>query len=434
MNTNRKPWIIFANVVNELMIEIPTMRYAKAMSAITPRKMWIANENDLIVTPVPIDPVFKKYVAKTIGINPDKVKTLTPKGELTDLLAHRVRMDDTFEKMGDYVKHHRDASLLPFASDRPTLSLAWEVGSPIWGYKEFPSRELMEAFYDINTKSGFRKLMHKLGIPTVKGCFCSGLQDLAANVEKLLCSSDKVIIKFDRSSNGYGHVIIGKEDIKNTTVLALLEKNLSCYSSQPFRFIVEQFVNFTALPSVEIEVTEQGPHILYICDQRCPGAAYSGMVTPPNTIDHNQQNRLSDVGLRFGNYLHSLGFRGICDVDCCLDDQGQFFATESNFRRTAGTFIDYLARRLVDPDYYPHTCWVQDAAVANGDITFESVLEYIENENIAFNPETKTGVLIHSNTIHLDNKIRYIIFSNLLEEAFDIEKRFLKMEGAVLHQ
>jgi hypothetical protein len=75
-------------------------------------------------------------------------------------------------------------------------------------------------------------------------------------------------------------------------------------SEQPALFIVEQFMPFVAVPSVELNVAQKGPEITYICDQRSYRNAWRGMVTPPFNLDETVCRKLEEIGMAFGYAVH----------------------------------------------------------------------------------------------------------------------------------
>jgi len=89
------PALIFGNVVNQLMTTVPSPGHARALSIVSPRKIWLAREGDLVITPTTIDSSFKEYACKIMAVDPMEIGTMSPDGEDTRFLADRV-IDSNF--------------------------------------------------------------------------------------------------------------------------------------------------------------------------------------------------------------------------------------------------------------------------------------------------------------------------------------------------
>lgn len=420
--------LIFANLLNELMLAKPEHLYAKNLSPVTVRKIWIANEGDIVITPVTINENFKNYACSLLDESPEKIHTLSPAGENTSYLADRLLNDQAlFEQVRDLVKERpQDFQMLCFAHDKPTLDLARQLDISLSHYKKFPDDSLLKLIYLLNKKSGFRQTVEALGFQTPPGAFCEGVEELVKTIERLLKSYETIIVKFNRSSNGYGHWIINRSEFAAPEFQEKLEQYLARYQ-QPRNFVVEAFIDIKAVPSVEMLVDENGPQLLYVCNQRCPHASYSGMVTPPQDLSPDIIEKLTHAGHVFGNYVYNKGFRGVFDLDSCLDNNNQLYFTETNFRRTAGTFIDSLAKRLISPDYYQHHVWIQDAKLSPVVSSFAQAHSMLSDSGLNYSHDNKTGVILYADTFSADQKCRYIIFGKDILTAQTIENEFIKI-------
>lgn len=422
------PKLIFANLLNELMLAKPEQAYAKNLSPVTVRKIWIAKEGDVVVTPAEIKSDFKNYACTLLGEAEDKILTLSPAGENTTYLAERLQQNEAiFQQVSDRITASSEPfEMLCFANDKPTLDLARKLNVALAYYKELPDESLVRLIYALNMKSGFRHTVEELGFNIPKGVACEGKEALIKNIETLLKSHETIIVKFNRSSNGYGHWIINREQFASPDFQENVDKYLARYQ-QPKSFVIEEFIDIKAVPSVEMLVDENGPQLLYVCNQRCPHASYSGMVTPPQDLSASVIDKLMQVGNVFGNYVYSKGFRGVFDIDACLDSNNQLYLTETNFRRTAGTFIDSLAKRLIAPDYYSHHVWIQDAKLAPSITSFEEARNLLYKSGLNYAHANKTGVILYADTYAADKKCRYIVFGKDIVAAQAIENDFINL-------
>ena len=425
MPERQHPQIIFANLVNELMVAAPSPAYIKAMSVVTPRKIWLAREGDVIVTPRPIEDLHKRYACSILGIDPNKVVTLSPGGEPTDSLSRQVLQGDLLERLSALIAERPGIDILPFALDQPTLDLVETLDIPLHWYRELPGPKLRQALYELNTKSGFRRAAERQGMRIVSGAYCEGIDELASKVEELLPLTGGVVIKPDRSSNGFGHVILHRSEVGDQDLRSHLAQRVdsTLTPQQPRVFTVEAFLDFVNVPSVELVVQEEGASLLYICDMRTVNNMFTGMVTPPINLSPQSEKELLRIGKIFGDYVHGLGFRGICDVDAGVTADGTLYANETNFRRTGGTYLDSLVKRLVGDNYLQTHVWWADGRVGHGEQDFAAGLAALHETGLAYSSGTGAGVLLTANTVSIDRKWRYLILAPNHEQAAEIESK-----------
>lgn len=417
------PEIIFANIVNELMVAVPSAAYARAMNVVTPRKVWLSQEGDVIVTPRPVDDFFKRYACSTLGVDPDEVVTLTPEGAASDLLPVAVMKDERMlARLRALIAERPGIDLLGFALDRHLLKLVETLEVPLHGYSAPPSAGLRAVLYDLNTKSGFRRAAEKLGLRIVPGAYCEGLADLTKNVAEIIKHTGGVIVKMDRSSNGFYHIIFRLEDVGDRPLRDYLSERLAAYPEQPQNYTVEALMPFVSVPSVELTVEEAGGRLLYLCDQRCPNNSFTGMLTPPPDLPPHIEEELLRVGRLFGDYVHAAGFRGVCDVDVGVVPDETVYVTETNFRRTGGTYLDTLMRRFIGEDYLRTHVWWADSRIGEGGLQFSEGCAAVAEARLAFDPAQGAGIILTADTVSIDGKWRYLIIARSHQEADHFEK------------
>jgi hypothetical protein len=305
--------------------------------------------------------------------------------------------------------------------------LARDLGIPIEGYDSVPSPEVCELIYKMNTKSGFRASAQALGLPVVPGVSCEGLAALTRAVADALAEDGDVIAKLDRSSNGYGHLIVRRGEVSPAALGDFIRSGLAHVADQPQSFTVERLMPFVSVPSIELEVDDAGPHFLYLCDQRCPNGSFSGMVTPPPEMPAGVERELHRAVDLFGESIHRLGFRGICDIDAGVTADGTVFLTESNFRRTGGTYLHSLASRLLGESYLDSHVWVADSRRGTKELGFFDALDAIRAAGLAYDAGSREGVLLTADSVAFDGRWRYLILAESVERAGTIENRLAEL-------
>ncbi len=158
--------------------------------------------------------------------------------------------------------------------------------------------------------------------------------------------------KTNRASNGFGNVVI-----RLGSKAKIDEQIEDAIAGQPIRdcgWVYEEYLPFFGTPSIEMLIDDVGTSVFYSCDQRTVDNAWTGMVTPAEQSPFAPQ--LLQAGTALGTWLRARGYRGIFDVDSGTYEGG-FVVTEANVRRTGGTYLEELARRLY-PVLSP-TRWLQ---------------------------------------------------------------------------
>ncbi|HEY0021494.1 MAG TPA: peptide ligase PGM1-related protein [Longimicrobium sp.] len=417
------PRLVFANIASPVMLPVLPAAYARRLNGVSPRVVWTAREGDLLVTGRPVPPDLMEYACGVLGMDPGAIETLSPRDGLELPLAEALRREGLAEGCARAARARPGIRFSPFALDRPTVAFGRELGVPFEGYSPgAPDDGVVELVHALNTKSGFRRRAAALGIPLAPGQACEGAGQVAAAARRLWAEWDAVLVKADRASNGFGHAVIHRRD-GAAAARAAVDEALAPLAGQPQRFVVEAFLEVAWMPSVEVEVDDAGPRILYVSDQRCPGHSFSGLLTPPVDTPAGALERLEAYGLAFGAWAHGAGYRGVFDVDACVTPGCALYATESNVRQTGGTYLHRLAERILGDGYWERReVWWHDAITgAEPGLGIAGAVQALEGEGAAFDPATRRGVLPLVDTADIDGKWRYILFAGSVAEAAEFE-------------
>lgn len=401
---------VLGNLVNDVMIENAPPSYARTMASVTPRKLWLARPDDCLVVLAPCGRSFRDYVERTLGIDLGRVDLVQPDEIFT---GHAL---DLVERAGAVEKVVSRSELLPFVLDRRTVDFASRTGTPVAGYHGIPTERTVRAVREINTKRGFRSIARALGLPVAAGGHAATLPELCARVEDFLQKRPAAIVKINRSSNGYGTVVVRADHPKSPTdqitgTVAADERGCG--------WVYEEFLDFVSVPSVEMIVEEHGPVPFSSCDQRTVNNAWTGMTAP---ADPRGAAVAHEAALAIGWWLHGEGFRGVFDVDCCLLTDGHV-VTEANVRRTGGTYLEELARRLTG-EASPY--WLADVRRGRRGPGFDTAVGAIESAGLATGT---TRVVLTADTTETDGRWRYLVVGGNRAEVLDAERLLTSILG-----
>lgn len=414
MNAQRT---ILANLVSDIIADRPTDAYRLAMAAVTPRKLWQARPGDCVVMLAPCTPAFRDYVAEVSGLDVDQVEIVAPT-EIRGVHALEVAAD-----LGALEQITARPELKPFVLDGPVLEFGRRTGLHVLPYTRLPEDGTLRALRLINTKDGFRRIAAGLGLPVANGGYANTPAELAGRLVSFFKDHSAAIIKTNRSSNGHGNTVIRPDAHRS------IEKQVQdAVAGQPTRdcgWVYEEFLPFTGAPSLELEIVDHGTIDFYSCDQRTVNNAWTGMVTPAAAGPNHEDLRSAAAAI--GKWLHGQGYRGFFDVDCGVYDGG-YVVTEANVRRTGGTYLEELARRLRPGDSPVH--WRADVRLGTSGLDFAGAVSHLAAAGLSDSTAAVQAVLT-ADTVAVDGKWRYLVVGDDDESIAEGERNLEQILGIV---
>ncbi len=398
--------VYLANLLNTVMIDQPPAGYARTMAAVTPRKLWLAEPGDCVVVLAPCAGGFREYVESVTATPSHSIDVIAP-DELTP--AHPV---DIVEGADAVRLVEARELLVPFVVDEPVLEFAQRTGMEIHPYQRHPAPETIETIRAVNTKAGFRVVATELGLPVADGGFAPTVADLAVALAEFLHDHPAAIVKVNRSSNGCGTFVCRSGD----DIEQHIEHSVTDVATRHCGWVYEEYLPFVAAPSVELFVDDNGVHDFYTCDQRTRDNAWTGMVTP--AVPSPSLDQLVHAATRFGQWLRQRGFRGYFDVDGGTV-AGGYVVTEANVRRTGGSYLQQLARRLAPGEHPTH--WLADVRTGETRMNFTQAVSAIEHARLA-DPAAPACVLLTADTLAIDGKWRYFVIGRNPAAIADAER------------
>ncbi|WP_414170000.1 hypothetical protein ACMATS_33200 [Streptoverticillium reticulum] len=399
---------ILANINSDTMAEHPTDRYLRAMALPTPRMLWEAEPGDCVVLLAPCPPHFRDYVARTLGLDVDRVDVVAPPETAT------VHALDVVDALGATGRLTGRPVLEPFALDRPVLEFARRTGVQLYPYSACPDNSVLDTVRRVNTKSGIRETVAALGLPVADGGFAATRDRLVEKLVAFLSDRPAAIVKTDRSSTGFGNLVI--EAGAPASRARRIQEVLGNGPDPACGWTFEEYLPLTASPSMEMLCEDAGVREYYSCDQRTVNNAWTGMVAP--AAEGPWHGELRKAAVLVGNWLHARGYRGIFDVDCGTYDGG-YVITEANVRVTGGTYLEKLARRLRPGDAPVH--WRADSRPGGPGPGFAEALRRIEAAGLA-DPSAAARAVLTADTRETDGKWRYLVVGRDAESVAAAER------------
>lgn len=384
------------------------------------RLAWLLEPGDVMVHAQPVDPHFLDYVAGVRGVDPAELTVVVPEPRrdgtafLTD---DRILDERLVARLRDLVREHGIDRVLPATFDRTVARLVDLIGLPDtppgYGFFEQDGSVL------VNSKVAFRALAAGVGVPIAAGTVTDSPTDAAAYVSASLDAGEAVIVKQDLHMGGRGNEILARHDLRQigasdlTLLATAAEVSAHCaarwdrYSAGGRNRVVLEHYHPDALPlGSEVLIDESGVELRNVCEMRMRPVV-SGMVLPGMEVTGTQLKSFSEAVLAISEPVRAIGYRGYMNIDGIVATDGRVLLTEFNGRLGGTTHLDAIARLLLGSTY------LDEALLVTGHSwrapSFRAALRALTAAGLAYNPATRTGVLLTCDNSRQSGIVEYCI-------------------------
>jgi hypothetical protein len=207
------------------------------------------------------------------------------------------------------------------------------------------------------TKSGFRNLAEKIGVPCPKGF--EDLNDKEKVLEAILNlkgKAEEIVIKEDEGLGGRASTVLNLNDFfkkfkKETEDLLWEALHRIPQVSKDSGYIVEEWIpEVLSSPSVQIEINSKGKVSIFSShDQNLSGKykKYVGCIYPSSGIKKFEKEILAD-STKVAEFLRDEGYVGFFGLDLVITENSYYFV-EANIRKTA-TIYPRAASKVIFRD------------------------------------------------------------------------------------
>ncbi|MDX6573997.1 MAG: hypothetical protein QOC86_3153 [Gaiellales bacterium] len=447
------PKVIVANVDSDSMCgnDMPPEIHALS-SMCCDRLLVMAEAEDLVILPHPVSQQFIDYLSGLLGRElSERNVVVPPDGDVRQLILNDASLNsghvaDEIRKRagGDLTGWRMEAYFL----DRPVVALADSLGIPLAGIDEGTDQACRDFLRcggaeTFNSKVLFRQLAGSVHAPVPSGRVASTQQELGVALRTLLPDTGRVIIKQELNSGSAGNTVVTIFDETTLTgasrVVQVPEEgaDLAAVAAQLWPLVALQ-----RNTRVVVEAYHKAAHVYY-SELWVPGPLgsprmlnFGEMRMEPTFIGFEIPGQqmlpadLADMSAHSMNLAAEAGRRGFVgylNIDSITTLDGTLFFNEVNGRMGCCTNIDYLARVLIGEDYTRQRVvltynWIDVA-------DFAVAVQALESAGVAFDPETKTGVVIAVEDVARCGAIDYMVVGHDVAHARELEKRALVAFG-----
>lgn len=386
--------------------------------ALSQRAFFWEDDNKIVVTPFPIPT--KLFDLNTKILELSNITNYSPKtGGLN--LSDSVDINSFKKLVGD-----RNVVFSPYAITPSFLKFV--DGLKANGLNIFVDNMPVNGGYDLikylDSKSGFRTEIEKIGAKYPEGYICKTLDDLKNKIDWFKTNKRGFVIKADQGESGWGLIIV--KDFRITTESFINQVTSETIWSNG-SYIIEELIDIDETsgggsPSAELLITDSEVKITYLCGQIVTNGEFQGTVVGKDAVPNNIAKKINESAVIIGKHFQTLGYRGIFDIDYVISKTGEIFAVEANARRTGGTHVYDLAKRLFSVDFENHTFISNDHFEYSNKI--KSVAELlVKASKLIFSKDSQKGVIIILIN-ETDNILGYVAVGNDLKMATNIAEKF----------
>lgn len=167
-------------------------------------------------------------------------------------------------------------------------------------------------------------------------------------------NNNSCVLKANLGESGWGAVFIKKEYFKNSVEVKKYIKNefqLDSIWDNELILVEKYKVPGKKIsggsPSSELFLSEKGAKITYLCDQIIGSKGdFFGVALGNDLMNSGAISLIRKISLKIGRRFWRLGYRGFFDIDFVLSDNNIPYIIETNMRRTGGTHVYDVAKRI----------------------------------------------------------------------------------------
>ncbi len=404
----------------------------------------ISDESDVIfITPKPIQPDFLEYYKELVNVK--KLEILVPTTH-TGLLSEDVSRDKVlFEKLVAAANGVKKLTLLSYSTSFQFLDLVEKLrqrGIAVYT-PEAPEEQDGWTVNFFGSKSGIRQLAQQSvaeepDFMMAEGLICVNIIDAAKIAARKYLKEDGVVLKTNKGHSGAGVLIFREGELPSeyheceAAILKALQKDE--YWDR-FPIVIESLVNVSTavgggFPNVEFKIRKSGEiEFLYFCGLRVTkNGVFQGVEMHEDVLNDRIEARVVDMGFFIGEQYAAAGYRGYYDVDLIAAKNGEIYVSESNTRRTGGTYAYKIATKLIGKDFMSDSYVLSDNNYKLHDgikPTFKQVLDVLKT--VLFNKKTKEGVVIVSANLLAQSGLGYIVFGKSKKRSLEIEEKMFAL-------
>jgi hypothetical protein len=404
----------------------PAIRDRGDLRAWTQRVVWFAREGDVVVLSDEPDPRFLAYATSLTGVNPESLRILVPPaghhgGRLLDPegLTSAEFLRTVRGVLGKIGLGQVDEVFALWPSAQVS-----RFAAALGAEDRFPGAEFFaQSGGEVaNNKGTFRALAAAAGVEIPAGAVCRSRSEAIAATADLLASSGAVVVKQAHNGAGTGNQLVLRDAFLASdhvgarhlhqlaggdpeTIEKYWTQRWDWASAQNrFPVVVEEFTPHTVSVYSEHYAADDGTRPTEMGTLHYVGRRLSHQIVPLREVDQNIRKQLLDGGTRLAETYRTLGYRGHLSADAIVTTGGRVVFTEVNAQVSGSLHIyQVIAHHIVGVTAAPERSVVEYHVPPTWTVAdFDTFLAAVDELDCAYNPDTRTGVIVSMPVIPLE--------------------------------
>ncbi|MFE2104808.1 peptide ligase PGM1-related protein [Kitasatospora sp. NPDC059463] len=401
--------------------------------------IWFARDHDVLVLPAIPEESFLTYVTGHTGVDRRTLTVVVPptasssaSGMLTpEQLTDPRLAAEVLAALGG----RPPAEVVPLWPDVSVAVLAERLGDPaaLAGHAFIGQR----GGAVVSSKAVFRAAAAGAGAPLSPGAVCADARAAEDAITALIEQGHSVMVKLEYGAGGAGNEVlspvagmrpVGARRTVQVTDRAGVRAYLAAHwdwltDGGAHLVVAERYFNDSRAYYAEFRI-EDGGAVFGGIGELMHAPRYLNEVTPPE-LDAELQAELIEGGRKVCAPLHAMGYRGWLSADAVITPDRQVLFTEWNGRITSSTHSYHvLGEVVVGPGYTKDrvlltNVWPRGWATPS----FDAMRAAVAGAGLAYDPATRTGVLIVSGYDGTRQGATYCTVAPDLDEAWEVNQQ-----------
>ncbi|MBC6451315.1 preATP grasp domain-containing protein [Actinokineospora xionganensis] len=431
----------------------PAIRDRGDLRAWTQRIVWFAREGDLIVLCDEPDPQFFTYATSLTGAEPANLRVMVPPAGHHDGRL----LDPESLTSPEFVRAVRDAlgvggldqveeifALWPSAHvSRFAAALGIEDKFAGAGFFGQGGGELG------NNKATFRALAAAAGVPIPAGAVCRSEREAVAATAALLDGAGAVVVKQAHNGAGVGNQLLLRDvslasdhvgarhlhrlDGDSREAIEAYWRERWDWASAQNRFpvVIEEFAPEAVSVYSEHIAADDGTRPTEMGTLLYVGRRLSHQIVPLRGVTDSVRAQLRHGGALLAETYRALGYRGHLSADAIVTTDGRVVFTEVNAQVSGSLHIyQVIARRIVNTAAVPERSVVEYHVPPTWAVPdFDAFLTAVDELGCAYDPATRTGVIVSMPVIPLEVNRAQFVFCIAYATDTDRQAMFEKLDA-----
>jgi len=447
MNDNKKKTIIFANTAEAFKEQLMGSASKQEGQArirhelvLSQRSFFWEDDNKIIITPSEIPVPLFKWNKDKLGLG--DVENYFLKETNIDLSSAVIKDQDLWLKLVGLAKKNYDLRLSPYAITPAFMYLAKKLENEGVKFRIDEEPKKLEVVNYLDSKAGFREVVGSLSkdysfVKIPEGFVCSNFSEAVSKVIWFFHKNKSCVIKANTGESGWGVMILKVDKFDNETEFSkYIEKNfIKDNIWENGLLIVEEYIYpdirvSGGSPSSEMFISNSRTKITYSCEQVVgANGEFLGVGVGREAVPVSLRNRLESITDIIGQKYQALGYRGFFDVDFVISSAGIPYAVETNTRRTGGTHVYDLGRRVFGNDLSSWGYLLSSDSFVYGKIPMKADKILEKAKSMLFPIKSKNKGLFITLINEIDPILGYIVIGSRKKEVINLQGQFKKIWG-----